>query len=255
MASPDLDAVTITETSQTALLQDLRLRLRDETGFTVATLNLDHVVKLHRDPVFRAAYAAHTHVTADGRPVVWLSRLAGHKVDLVTGSDLIDPLAALAAELHSPIALLGSTNDVLAIAAERLEARNPGLNVVARIAPPMGFDPQGPAIETVIRDLANSGAKLCLLALGAPKQEILAALAAQALPGIGFVSVGAGLDFIAGAQRRAPKVLRIMAVEWLWRLSRDPSRMSSRYAACLSILPKLTGRAVTHRFKHRSGRV
>ena len=69
-------------------------RLGAGRGFSVATLNLDHAVQLRRNPAFRSAYAAHSHVTADGNPVVWLSRLAGQReVSLVPGSELIAPLA------------------------------------------------------------------------------------------------------------------------------------------------------------------
>ena len=93
-------------------------------GFAIATLNLDHVVKMRRDPAFLRAYLAHSHVVADGNPIVWMSRLAGRRVSLVPGSELIAPMAALAARLGTPLALLGSTGPVLAQAAERLKAEN-----------------------------------------------------------------------------------------------------------------------------------
>ena len=80
-------AVRVNVVSQEALLADLAQRFRAHEGFSVATLNLDHAVKLGRDPAFRAAYRAHTHVTADGKPVVWLARLSGQRVGLVAGSD------------------------------------------------------------------------------------------------------------------------------------------------------------------------
>ena len=60
---------------------------------------------------------------------------------------------------------------------------------------------------------------MALLALGAPRQEIFAARCRELLPDIGFVSVGAGLDFIAGHQRRAPIWLQRLALEWLWRVA------------------------------------
>ena len=56
--------------------------------------------------------------------------------------------------------------------------------------------------------MAASGARICLLALGAPKQEILAARGFARHPQLGFLSIGAGLDFIAGHQTRAPVWVR-----------------------------------------------
>lgn len=249
--SHGLPPVTVTVPSRKNLLQDLRRRLDQGRGFSIATLNLDHVVKLRRDPAFRQAYSDHSHITADGRPVVWLSCLSGSNLALITGSDLVDPLSALCAEIGAPVALMGTTAEVLERAAESLKAKYPGLTVVAQIAPPMGFDPKGPAAETVMTKIAESGARVCFLALGAPKQEIFAARAAKAHPCIGFVSVGAGLDFIAGTQRRAPRIVRALAAEWLWRLAINPWRLAGRYAACIAVLPRLLFQALAAR---RAGR-
>jgi exopolysaccharide biosynthesis WecB/TagA/CpsF family protein len=240
-----LEAVTVP--SRGALLADLRGHLTRGQGFSVATMNLDHAVKLRRDAAFRGAYAMQTHVTADGRPIVWLSALAGRPVDLVTGSDLVEPLVALCAELHVPVAFLGSTQDVLGRAADRLRTRHPGLEIVALLAPAMDFDPESDDAKALMDDLCRSGARVCLLALGAPKQEKFAARAARDLPGTGFVSVGAGLDFVAGAQRRAPRLIRALALEWLWRLLGNPQRLFRRYATCAASLPALTRSALSLR--------
>ncbi|CAN0605633.1 unnamed protein product, partial [Ectocarpus sp. 12 AP-2014] len=178
-------------------------------GFSVATLNLDHVVKLRRDPTFLSAYAAHTHVTADGNPIVWLSRLAGQKdIDLVPGSELIEPLVEVAAQEQMPVALFGSTQTSLDAAATAMKVGHPDLDIVLSLAPPMGFDPVGADADAAIKEIRESGARLVFLALGAPKQERFAAYAQTALPQTGFLSIGAGLDFISGEQKRAPYLVR-----------------------------------------------
>lgn len=243
----------VTVSSQAALLSDLQARLTAGEGFSVATMNLDHVVKLRRDIAFRRAYAAQSHVTADGRPIVWMSVLAGRPVDLVTGSDLVEPLAGLCAGMGAPVAFLGSTQDVLEEAAARLRSRYPALEPAALISPPMGFDPESPASDAILDELARSGARICLLALGAPKQEIFAARARRKLPGMGFVSVGAGIDFVAGAQVRAPRLVRVLALEWAWRLAGNPRRLMGRYSACAGVLPTLLQTALACRFGRDAG--
>lgn len=244
---PSDGSVAITTPTRPALLAEVEARLTARKGFALATLNLDHLVKLGRDPAFRAAYAAQSHVVADGNPVVWLQRLAGRPVDLVPGSELITPLVAMAARLGVPVALLGSTEATLTLTAARLRADHPGLTLVACIAPPQGFDPAGPAGEAVLTQLAATGARLCFLALGAPKQEILAARGLAMLPQTGFVSIGAGLDFIAGTQKRAPLWVRRIAMEWLWRMALSPRRLARRYLDCALILPGLALSAWTTR--------
>lgn len=248
----DSKALTVNVSAQEDLLRDLKARMRAGQGFCLATLNLDHVVKLRRAPEFLRAYQRHSHVTADGNPIVWLSQLAGHRVGLIPGSELIAPLSALAAEQAMPLALLGATQETLDEAVRVLERDNPGIEVVAKIAPPMGFDPTGTLADDYIKDLQNSGARVCFIALGAPKQEIFAAHAAKHLPQVGFLSIGAGLDFIAGTQKRAPALVRGFAAEWLWRLAGNPRRLAARYGACIGILPVLTWAALQTRLLGRA---
>lgn len=234
--------------TEAALLADIEARLTTGQGFAIATLNLDHVVKMRRNAGFRRAYLAHSHVVADGNPIVWLSRLAGRpEVALVPGSELIAPVAALAARLGTPLAFLGSTEAVLQAAARQLQADYPGLKIAACLAPPYGFDPEGAAADAMLDEIAASGARICLLALGAPKQEVLAARGLARHPQLGFLSIGAGLDFIAGHQTRAPVWVRKIAMEWLWRMLSNPRRLARRYLDCALVLPSLTGTALAAR--------
>ncbi|WP_338469277.1 N-acetylglucosaminyldiphosphoundecaprenol N-acetyl-beta-D-mannosaminyltransferase (plasmid) [Roseobacter fucihabitans] len=242
--------VVVTVADRAALLADLRARFETGVGFSVATLNLDHVVKLKRDAQFRAAYLRQTHVTADGNPIVWFCRLAGQgDVALIPGSELIDPVADLAAEADVDVALFGADDTSLAKAADALEARHPGLRIVSCQSPPMGFDPDSPLADEAIKAIGESGARLVFLALGAPKQERFAARAQERLPQVGFLSIGAGLDFISGAQKRAPKWVRAIASEWIWRMLSNPRRLAARYGTCILALPGLTLRALAARRK------
>ena len=236
--------------TEAALLADVETCLKAGRGFAIATLNLDHVVKMRRNPAFLRAYRAHSHVVADGNPIVWMAHLAGRKdVALVPGSELIEPMAALAARLGTPLAFLGSTEPVLRAAAERLEGEHPGLKVAACRAPPFGFDPEGAAADAMLDEVAASGARICLLALGAPKQELLAARGLARHPQLGFLSIGAGLDFIAGHQVRAPVWVRKIAMEWLWRMLSNPKRLARRYLDCALVMPSLAGKALAARRK------
>lgn len=250
--APVLAPVVVNVPSKANLLSDIEQRLKEGRGFCIATLNLDHVVKFRRLPAFRDAYTRHSHITADGNPIVWLSRLAGHDIHLAPGSELIEPIAAIAARLDVPVALFGSTQTSLEKAALALTAQYPGLRVVAKIAPPIGFIPDGPEADACIDEIKASGARICFLALGAPKQEIFAVRAYERLPDMGFLSIGAGLDFISGSQVRAPKFMRAIGAEWLWRLASNPRRLAGRYWACATIFPNLTWAALRARITPRN---
>jgi N-acetylglucosaminyldiphosphoundecaprenol N-acetyl-beta-D-mannosaminyltransferase len=105
----------------------------------------------------------------------------------------------------------------------------------------MGFDPEGPETADSRRSKrlkARQGARVCFLALGAPQSRRSSPPARKtALPEMGFLSIGAGLDFLSGHQTRAPRWVQRMALEWLWRMAANPGRLVRRYAECFGILP------------------
>ncbi|WP_149141840.1 WecB/TagA/CpsF family glycosyltransferase [Gemmobacter caeruleus] len=220
-----------------ALLTAVKARLAAGEGFALATINLDHLVKLRTMPEFRHAYAAQDLVVADGNPIVWLSRLARRPVSLVPGSEMVLPLARVAAQCGVKVALIGSTEAALTAAAVSLQASLPKLSIARMIAPPMGFDPTGAEAAALLQGLERDGIGLAFLALGAPKQEILAARGREIAPHVGFASIGAGLDFLAGTQTRAPVWVQKIAMEWVWRMMTNPGRLAPRYWACFKLLP------------------
>lgn len=244
-------SVQVNMASQDALLAAVAERIEAKKTFSIATLNLDHVIKLRQDPAFLRAYNAQTHVTADGNPIVWLCHLSGQRdISLVPGSELIEPLAEFAAAHNIKVALLGATETSLQMAAKALQERFSGLEITAQIAPSMGFDPDGDEATAALDQLKKSGARIVFLALGAPKQEIFAARAQNVLPDAGFLSIGAGLDFISGAQQRAPLWVRKLAAEWIWRMLKNPRRLAKRYGNCLIAMPGLTVMALRERYKN-----
>ncbi|MDF3606743.1 WecB/TagA/CpsF family glycosyltransferase [Paracoccus sp. DMF-8] len=234
-----------------SLLDGVRDHLRAGRGFAIATLNVDHLQRLGEDGAFGRAYMAHDMICADGNPIVWLSRLAGERISLVPGSDLVVPLMQVAAAGGWPVALIGGNDDLMDKAGRRLQELVTGLNIVLRHAPGFPFDPDGAEADQVIGMIRTSGARLCLLALGAPRQERFAIRARDALQGVGLASIGAGLDFLSGHQRRAPKLLRQARMEWMWRMLSNPRRLAARYAKGFTILP---GHAIAAMRQGRSAR-
>ncbi len=235
--------VEVNITTRDALFQAVRDRFVAQRGFALATVNLDHLAKLPADCAFLKAYRAHDLVVADGRPVVWLSRLARQPLELMPGSDMIIPLCHICAEMAVPIALVGSSDAALEGASRALKIQVPGLQIRYLHAPPYGFDPNSAQADAIYNALNASGAGLCFVALGAPKQELFAARGREMAPSVGFASIGAGLDFLSGHQVRAPKIMRMFALEWLWRALQSPARMVPRYAKCFAILPELAVQA------------
>ena len=210
-------------------------------GLALFTLNVDHLVKLRNDAAFRRAYREATFVTADGEPVARLARRTEPSIERTTGADLVLPLAEACADAGLPVYLFGTTPDVLARASARLILNTGGrLEIAGTLSPAYGFDPESAEADRAIDRIAASGAKVCFVALGAPKQELLAARAKARGINAGFICIGAGLDFLAGDQVRAPLALQRAGFEWLWRLGSNPRRLALRYAQCGRLLAELT---------------
>ena len=198
-------------------------------GFTIFTLNLDHLVKLRVDKLFRAAYNRAKYVTADGWPIVWLARRKGALLERTTGADLVEPLCEQAAKRGIPVYFFGSTTHSLQAAETYLKERYPALQIVGIESPEYDFDPDSDAAKEAIERISQSGARLCFLALGAPKQELFADRAFGKSSKVGYLCIGAALDFLAGDQQRAPMWMQKTGTEWLYRLAKNPRRMIDRY--------------------------
>jgi N-acetylglucosaminyldiphosphoundecaprenol N-acetyl-beta-D-mannosaminyltransferase len=209
----------------------------------VFTLNLDHIVKMRKDPTFKRAYKRVGLITADGFPVALACRLQGKRITRVAGSDLIAPISAEAARSGKSIYLFGSSSHVLVKASRLLSERYAELKIAGILAPPQGFDPISEEARHCILKIGHSGAHLCFVALGAPKQELFADHGKSFLPNISFICIGAGLDFIAGTQVRAPYWMQRCGLEWLWRAAGNPRRLFYRYFLCVIALPGVLARA------------
>ena len=202
-------------------------------GFTFHTLNLDHVVKLRRSAAFRAAYRRATFICADGWPIVWFAnRAAGRRIyQRAPGADLVEPLLKAAADRSLPVYLIGPGPTAQAAAIATLTQSAPDLLIAGAETPEVGLGDLKFERLTMAARVRDSGASLCLVALGAPKQELLADALAAHCPTVGFLCVGAALDFIAGTARRAPGWMQANGLEWLWRLAIEPRRLAGRYLA------------------------
>lgn len=229
-------------------LDTLRTRLAERTGFILCCMNLDHLVKLRTDAGLQRVYRhPATCVMADGAPVAALARRAGGDIERSAGPDLMVPLCQQAARDGVPVYMFGTRMDVLEAGAARLREAAPGLDIRGIEAPPYGYDPLSPAADAAADRMAASGAKIILLGLGSPKQELFAERAIARHPDLGFVCIGAALDFIVGEQQRAPEFLREHGLEWAWRLVTSPRRLGIRYLRCAMLLADIVALAPLRR--------
>lgn len=207
----------------------------------VVTPNVDHVVKLQKNPDFLEAYRRARLVLADGKPVVLASRLLGKPLPgTVPGSDLV-PALFDAAEKRGGLRvfLFGAAEGVAARAAAEIARRWPSIEVVGALSPPMGFSAQSSAHHDAVAEINQAEPDVLVVGLGAPKQEIWARAACSELKTKGILCVGATIDFLAGEKARAPVWMRRLGMEWLHRALSEPRRLLGRYLHDAWVFPRL----------------
>jgi len=228
-ATPDL-RVNLANMRQA--LRAIGDKARTRQGYTLFTANLDHLVKLKHDRRFGEAYHRADFVTADGWPIVWRINQDGCKAERTTGADLLEPVCRQAARDGASIYFVGPGERSQAVALDVLTRRLPGLVVAGKEAPRFAARLDDEAVDEMASRIAASGARLCIVSLGAPKQELLADMLHARCPEVGFLCFGAALDFVSGEARRAPMWMRRAKLEWAWRLGAAPARLGPRYARC-----------------------
>lgn len=195
------------------------------------TANLHYAMLCERDGRLRQVNQKAAFLTADGMPLVWLSRLLGRPLpERVTGADLVWALCQRAAERGWRMFLLGGLPGVAEQAARVLQARYPGLRIVG-MESPMLEELSSEEHAELLERIRQARPELLFAALGQPKGELWLAEHIEKLGVPAAVQIGAALDFVAGRQPRAPGWMRRSGLEWFWRFWCEPGRLGRRYAA------------------------
>jgi N-acetylglucosaminyldiphosphoundecaprenol N-acetyl-beta-D-mannosaminyltransferase len=198
----------------------------DSSFAYIVTPNVDHVVRLDRaGPELHRIYSQAALCLCDSQILRCVARPLGVQLTLVRGSDLVVDLFTSILQRQDRVCLIGG-NDTHLAALARLY---PDIEIVQHI-PPMGLQRDPAARAVVMQFVAQSAARIILLAVGSPQQELLAAemVGNPAIRGTALC-IGASVDFIIGERARAPKVLQSAGLEWAWRLALEPRRLAHRY--------------------------
>jgi N-acetylglucosaminyldiphosphoundecaprenol N-acetyl-beta-D-mannosaminyltransferase len=217
------------------------------TPHYVVTPNPEFVMVAQRDSAFRMALDGAALAIPDGGGLLLAARLWGRPFrEQVRGTDLVYRLATAGARERQRWFLLGAAPGVAAAAGRRLMDCCPGLQVVGTFAgsPHAADDDQAHA---AIR--AAAPVDVLLVAYGAPGQELWMARNVAALGVPVAIGVGGVLDFISGRVRRAPRWVRDLGLEWLFRLLVQPRRWRRQLA-----LPRFALRALLETPRQRAHR-
>jgi N-acetylglucosaminyldiphosphoundecaprenol N-acetyl-beta-D-mannosaminyltransferase len=171
----------------------------------------------------------------DGMPLVWYGRRkAAVRVKRVCGPDFLPAFARATAEMHLRHYFFGGAEGVAAKAAAVLKQRNPALEIAGVCSPPFRALAAEEKRE-MIRAINAAKPDVVWVCLGCPKQEIWIDEVRAELDVPVLLAVGLAVDILAGTKGRAPAALRVLGLEWFYRLCQEPRRLWRRYLVYNSI--------------------
>jgi exopolysaccharide biosynthesis WecB/TagA/CpsF family protein len=202
---------------------------RDGRPYSVSALAVHGVMEGVDDAEHLERLNAFDLITPDGQPVRWAMNWL-HDADLpdrVYGPRLTLDVCRAAASAGLPVYFYGSTQETLDHLAERLPALAPGIEI-AGMQPSRFRTSSEDELDRIAADVRSTGAKICMVGLGCPRQEVFAFENADRMS-MPLMAVGAAFDFHAGLAIEPPAWVQRAGLQWAQRLVANPRRLWRRY--------------------------
>jgi N-acetylglucosaminyldiphosphoundecaprenol N-acetyl-beta-D-mannosaminyltransferase len=211
------------------------LRDSPDTLKHVVTVNPEFVIAAYRNPEFMSVLRRSSLATADGVGIGLAARLLGLSIgERVTGVDLVQELARTAPD-NSRLFLLGAAEGVAAEAALALQRQYPDVEIAGMYGGSFKDD-RFSEIEVY---LIRARPTVLLVAFGHPAQDLWIDRHREHLRKHGIlvaIGVGGTFDYLSGRVPRAPRLVRRLGFEWLYRLIRQPWRWRRQLALPLFVM-------------------
>lgn len=198
----------------------------------VTTPNPEIIMAAQKNEMYMHALNCAELALPDGRGLQWAAKRYEERINYrITGVDFIESLASMSPNKKWRWYLLGGAPGVAKQAANNLIKKYPGINIVKAEDGGSVTTDTLDSLDPLVSRIRSSKPDIVCVAFGAPKQELFMEMYKHALGAKVALGVGGTLDFISGKRKRAPKMIRILGLEWLYRLIREPRRFGRIYTA------------------------
>ncbi|MBD3270273.1 WecB/TagA/CpsF family glycosyltransferase [Candidatus Peregrinibacteria bacterium] len=161
----------------------------------------------------------------------WINKNKLRIKEVVTGTDLMNEICTSGIFNDYKFFFLGGQSDEADSAKKTLQNINKKLKVV-------GTSNDDPTNENSVDQINESEAEILFVAYGCPKQEIWIYDNLSKLKHIKFViGIGGAFNFLSGKISRAPRFIRKLGLEWLYRLFKEPLKRSKRIFNAVIVFP------------------
>jgi len=186
-----------------------------------------HCVNIYfRDPQYAQIINRADLVYADGQAVIWASRFLGEPLpERISAGDFFMEFCRKCVEEDLSLFLLGSAPKVAEKAMKNIRAEVPGIKFKGACH---GYF-QKEKTAGVLATIKEAAPDILLVGMGVPIQEKFARNHLTELNVPVTWCVGALFEYFAGETPRAPRWIRRIGMEWLFRLTMEPRRLWKRY--------------------------
>lgn len=220
-------------------------RAQSRTPTQIAFLNAHCDNLARKDWKYKDTLKTVDALLPDGSGINIAAKLAGRQLgENLNGTDLFGPLCRCLAFRKIPLFFLGGQPEVAQGTADVASKQFPGLQIAGYHH---GFF--APREEDAVINAINaSGARVVFVAFGVPYQDVWIARVRHRLNAPVIMGVGGLFDFVSGRIPRAPKLMRRLGIEWVYRFKCEPKRMWRRYlVGNVTFLIHAIGQAVRKR--------
>jgi len=221
----EICGVSVSRNNLNGHVREVTSRADSGSGAWILTLNTEMLARGARLPEYWELVKNADIITADGMPLVWASgiKCPGASIDgRTTGVDLVE--AVLRLERVPRFAVIGGKSPLTTIESYGPQA----LKACAFI-----FDGKVDLSEEQLAlfcdELSSKEIRVLFIALGVPKQDLLAVELRQRMPQLVLLGIGGTFEILGPEGSRAPQWMQRSGLEWLYRLAMDPGRLWRRY--------------------------
>lgn len=221
--------INLSVLNRAATLEKVQEFLSDSRQHYLVTPNPEIILQSHKDEeLFYILNQADLALT-DGFGIKLAGIVTGYNIPRLTGADLALDLLELAREQKLKVAVLNwegglSKNTDIAAA---LAKKYPGLEILV-----LDYARNQAPSRELLEKINAFQPIIFFNTFGAPAQEKFIYHNLKKMPSVKIaIGVGGAFDFITGQARRAPRIMRCLGLEWLWRLIRQPQRVKRIFNA------------------------
>ena len=229
--------------------REVEAYLKGDSLKVIYTPNPEIVMGAKNDSRLRGLINNGDMITADGIGLIYASKIK--KIPLkerVTGYHLSIKLLQIANENNYSIYLLGSKDGIAKMAAENIKKDYPNVKIAGYHHGYFKGSHKGNVDHEeeikIIDDINNSNPDIIFLGLGFPNQENWIDANKDKIKGRVIIGNGGVIDILSGTIKDTPEIYRKIGLEWLYRLVKNPSRISRQLVIPKFMLKVIFGKDV-----------